>query len=61
MYSDSKFPVRILRILTYQPCKYEGIGIYGVGTLICRSRGKYRRIMEIARQNVLFWRGSSNG
>ena len=60
-YSDSIFPVRILRIRTYQPCKYEGIGIYGVGTLICRSWGKYRRIMEIARQNVLFWRGSSNG
>ena len=61
MYSDTVFPVRILRILTYQPCKYEGIGMHSVGTLICRSWGKYRWIMEIARQNVLFWRGSSNG
>ena len=61
MYSDSKFPVLILRIRTYQPCKYEGMGMHSVDTLICRSWGKYRWIMEIARQNVLFWRGSSNG
>ena len=57
-YSDSIFPVRILRILTYQPCKYEGMGMHSVDTLVCRTWGKYRWIMEIARQNVLFWRGS---
>ena len=27
-YSDSIFPVRILRILTYQPCKYIGMGMH---------------------------------
>ena len=60
-YSDSIFPVRILRILAYQPCIYEGMGMHSVDTLVCRSWGKYRWIMEIAGQNVLFWRGSSNG
>ena len=57
MYSDTVFPVRILRILTYQPCKYEGIGMHSVDTLICRSWGKYRWITEIAGQNVLFCGG----
>ena len=37
MYSDSIFPVLILRIRTYQPCKYEGMGMHSVDTLICRS------------------------
>ena len=54
MYSDTVFPVRILRILTYQPCIYEGMGMHSVDTLVCQIWGKYRRIMEIARQNVLF-------
>ena len=58
MYSDSKFPVRILRILTYQPCIYEGMDMHSVDTLVCQIWGKYRWIMEIARQNVLFGRGS---
>ena len=58
MYSDSKFPVRILRILTYQPCIYEGMDMHSVDTLVCQIWGKYRWIMEIAGQNVLFWRGS---
>ena len=57
-YSDSIFPLRILRILTYQPCKYEGMGMHCVDTLVCQSWGKYRWIMEIVRQNVLFCRGS---
>ena len=61
MYSDSKFPVRILRILTYQPCIYEGMGMHSVDTLVCQSWGKYRWIMEIAGQNVLFWGGPSRG
>ena len=41
MYSDSKFPVRILRILTYQPCIYEGMGMgmHSVDTLVCQSWG----------------------
>ena len=59
MYSDSKFPVRILRILTYQPCIYEGMDMHSVDWhIICRNWWKYRWIMEIARQNVLFCRGS---
>ena len=58
-YSDSIFPLRILRILTYQPSKYEGMGMHCVDTLVCQSWGKYRRwIMETVRQNVLFCRGS---
>ena len=60
-YSDTIFPVRILRILTYQPCKYEGMSMHCVDTLVCQSWGKYRWIMEIVRQNVLFCRGPSNG
>ena len=60
-YSDSIFPVRILPIPTYQPCKYEGMGMDSVDTLVCQIVGKYRWIMEIAGQNVLFWRVPSNG
>ena len=36
MYSDSIFPVPILRIPTYQPCKYEGMGMHSVDTLVCQ-------------------------
>ena len=42
MYSDSIFPVRILPIPTYQPCKYEGMGMDSVDTLVCQIWGKYR-------------------
>ena len=42
MYSDSIFPVRIVRIPTYQPCKYEGRGMHSVDTLVCQIWGKYR-------------------
>ena len=56
-YSDSIFPVRILPIPTYQPCKYEGLGMDSVDTLVCQIWGKYRWIMEIAGQIVLYWRG----
>ena len=41
-YSGSIFPVRILRIFTYQPCIYEGMGMHSVDTLVCQSWGKYR-------------------
>ena len=57
MYSDTVFPVRILRILTYQPCKYEGMCMHSVDTLICRSWWKYRWIMEIARQKCPILKG----
>ena len=60
-YSDSIFHVRILPIPTYQPCKYAGMGMDSVDTLVCQIWGKNRWIMEIAGQNVLFWRGPSNG
>ena len=53
-YSDSIFPVLILRIPTYQPCKYEGMDTDSVETLVCQIWRKYSRIMEIAGQNVLF-------
>ena len=42
MYSDSIFPVRILTLTTYQPCKYEGMGMDSVHTLVCQIWGKYR-------------------
>ena len=42
MYSDSIFPARILRISAYLPCKYEGMGIHSVDTLVCQSLWKYR-------------------
>ena len=41
-YSDSIFLVRMLRILTYQPCKYEGMGTHSVDALVCQIWGKYR-------------------
>ena len=57
-YSDSIFPVSILRTRSYPPCKYEGVGMHSLDTLVCQSWGKYRWNMEIAGQNVLFWMGS---
>ena len=60
-YSNFIFPVRILHIPTYQPGKYEGMGMDSVDTLVCQIWGKYRWIIEIAGQNDLFWRGPSNG
>ena len=42
MYSDSIFPARILPIPTYQPCKYEGMCIDSVDTLVSQIWGKYR-------------------
>ena len=41
-YSDSIFPVRILPIPTYHPCKYAVMGMYSVDTLVCQIWGKYR-------------------
>ena len=35
-YSDSIFPVPILRILTYQLKKYERKGMHNVDTLVCQ-------------------------
>ena len=40
-YSDSIFPVRIPPIPTYQPCKYAGMGMDSVDTLVCQIWGKY--------------------
>ena len=57
-YSDSIIPVPILPTRSYPPCKYEGMGMHSLDTLVCKSWGKYRWNMEIAGQNVLFWRGS---
>ena len=39
----------------------EGMGMHSVDTLVSQIWGKYRWIMEIAGQNVLFWRVPSNG
>ena len=32
----------MLRILTYQPCKYEGMGTHSVDALVWQIWGKYR-------------------
>ena len=48
----------ILRTRSYPPCKYEGVGMHSLDTLVCQSWGKYRWNMVIAGQNVLFWMGS---
>ena len=42
MYSDSIFPVPILRIPVYLPCKYEGMGMHSVDTLVSQIWAKYR-------------------
>ena len=57
-YSDSIFPMPILRTRSYPPCKYKGMVMHSLATLVCQIWGKYRWNMEIARQNVLFWMGS---
>ena len=54
----SIFSMRPLRTPTYPLCKWEGISMHRLATLVCQSWGKYRWNMEIAGQNVLFWRGS---
>ena len=41
-YSNFIFPLRILPIPTYQPCKYECMGMDSVDTLVCQIVGKYR-------------------
>ena len=35
-YSDYIFHVRILPIISYQPWKYEGMGMHNVDTLVCQ-------------------------
>ena len=42
MYSDSIFPVRFPSIPTYQRCKYAGMDMDSVDTLVCQILGKYR-------------------
>ena len=57
-YSDSIFPVRVLRIHAYPPSNWEGIRMHSVATMVCQIWGKYRWNLVIGGQNVLFWRGS---
>ena len=33
--------MRILPVPTYQPWKYEGMGVVSVDTLVCQIWGKY--------------------
>ena len=42
MYSDSIFPVPFLPIPTDQRCKYEGMGLDSVDTLVSQMLGKSR-------------------
>ena len=37
MYSDSIFPVPILPIPVHRTCKYEGMGMNRVDTLVCQT------------------------
>ena len=52
------FPLSVLPTRTYTPCNWEGISMHGLATLVCQLWGKYRWNMDIAGENVLFWRGS---
>ena len=52
------FSTRPLRTRTYPLCKWEGIRMHRLAKLVCHIWGKYKWNMEIAGQNVLFWRGS---
>ena len=47
MYSDSIFPVRILPIPTYQPCKYEGMGMDSVDTLVSQIWGNIGELWKL--------------
>ena len=55
----SIFSMRPLPTPTYPLCKWEGISMHRLGKQVCQSWGKYGWNMEIAGQNVLFWRGST--
>ena len=57
-YSDSMFPLLVLPTRTYTPCNWEGISMHSLAKLVCQLWGKYRWNMDIAGENVLFWRGS---
>ena len=46
-YSDSIFHVRILPIPTYQPCKYAGMGMDSVDTLVCQIGGKIGELWKL--------------
>ena len=55
-YSDSIFPVRVLRIHAYPPRNWEVIGMRSLATVVCLNCAKYRWNLVIAGRNVLFWR-----
>ena len=47
MYSDSIFPVRIPSIPTYQPCKYAGMDMDSVDTLVCQIWGNIGELWKL--------------
>ena len=55
-YSDSIYPVRVLRIRTYPPRNWEGIDMRSLATVVCLKWVKYRWNLVIAGKNVLFLR-----
>ena len=55
-YSDSIFPVRVLRIRAYPPRNWEVIDMRSLASVVCLNWVKYRWNLVIAGQNVLFWR-----
>ena len=46
-YSNFIFPVRILHIPTYQPCKYAGMGMDSVDTLVCQIWGNIGELWKL--------------
>ena len=56
----SIFSVHTLPTGTYQSCKWEGMDMHSLATLVGQTWVKHRWNQVIAGQNVLFWRGSIN-
>ena len=54
----SIFSVPALHTRTYPPYNSQSMDMHSLATLVCQIWVNYRWNMEIAGQNVLFWRGS---
>ena len=55
---DPIFSMPALHTRTYPPCNSLSMGMQSLATLVCRIWVNYMWNMKIARQSVLFWRGS---
>ena len=55
---DPIFSMLALHTRTYPPCNSQSMGMQSLATLVCQIWVNYMWNMKIARQSVLFWRGS---